>query len=144
MSYSYGCRVDRDSNAITEIDEENKTATTKGYVNGEYVEFDGGSSDFSIAEVTVINNTSGTMPNLTSNAPIVIKNDTNDFPACIMFAPMSVVGTTVTFMVPLYKGKCVWDSQSFVDAGNVSLSENIEDYYGQAYVITGDGTITIS
>lgn len=42
MNYSYGGRVDTDSNAITEIDEENRTATTKGYVNGEYVEFGSG------------------------------------------------------------------------------------------------------
>ena len=42
MIYSYGGRVDNDSNAITEIDEENRTAETKGYVNGEYVEFSSG------------------------------------------------------------------------------------------------------
>lgn len=53
MIYSYGARIDHDSNAITVIDEENKTAITTGYVNGEYVEFGGGSSDFSTAEVTI-------------------------------------------------------------------------------------------
>lgn len=40
--YSYGARIDKDSNAVTVIDETEKTATTKGYVNGEYVEFSGG------------------------------------------------------------------------------------------------------
>lgn len=54
MVYSYGARVDDNSNAITVIDEENETAVTTGYVNGEYVEFSGGgSSDLSTATVTV-------------------------------------------------------------------------------------------
>lgn len=49
MIYSYGGRIDNDSNAITKIDEENRTAETKGYINGEYVEFaGGGSSDCTI------------------------------------------------------------------------------------------------
>lgn len=43
MIYGFGGRVDNDSNAVTMIDEENRTAETKGYVNGEYVEFSGGS-----------------------------------------------------------------------------------------------------
>lgn len=51
MSYSYGCRVDKDSNAITTIDEENKTAATKGYVNGEYVEFGNGGGGESLPVV---------------------------------------------------------------------------------------------
>lgn len=42
--YSFGMRLDNDSNAITQIDEVEKTATTKGYVNGEYVEFGSGGS----------------------------------------------------------------------------------------------------
>lgn len=54
MIYSYGCRVDRDSNAITVIDEENRTAVTKGTINGVPVEFGSGSSDFSTAEVTFL------------------------------------------------------------------------------------------
>lgn len=39
MGYAYGMRFDTDSNAITFIDEENRTSNTKGYINGEYVEF---------------------------------------------------------------------------------------------------------
>lgn len=41
MSYAYGMRFDDDSNAITVIDEDNQTANTTGYINGEYVEFGG-------------------------------------------------------------------------------------------------------
>ena len=42
MSYAYGMRFDDDSNAITVIDEDNQTAVTTGYIDGEYVEFAGG------------------------------------------------------------------------------------------------------
>ena len=60
MAYAFGMRLDDDSNAITVIDEENQTASTTGYINGEPVDFGGGgSSDFSTATVTFINNTSG-------------------------------------------------------------------------------------
>ncbi len=41
MAYAYGMRFDDDSNAITRIDEENQTAVTTGYINGDYVEFSG-------------------------------------------------------------------------------------------------------
>lgn len=37
--YEYGMRLDDDSNAITQIDEENLTARSFGYVDGEPVEF---------------------------------------------------------------------------------------------------------
>lgn len=40
MAFAYGMRFDDDSNAITVIDEENQSATTTGYINGEYIEFD--------------------------------------------------------------------------------------------------------
>lgn len=42
MAYAYGMRFDDDSNAITVIDEDNQTAVTTGYINGDYVEFGGG------------------------------------------------------------------------------------------------------
>ncbi len=41
MAYAYGMRFDDDSNAITIIDEDNQTAVTTGYINGEPVEFGG-------------------------------------------------------------------------------------------------------
>lgn len=57
MIYSYGGRVDNDSNAITVIDEENRTAVTTGYINGEYVEFSGGGSSWTLlTEETVTTN----------------------------------------------------------------------------------------
>lgn len=46
MAYAYGMRFDDDSNAITVIDEDNQTAVTTGYINGEYVEFGGGNPNY--------------------------------------------------------------------------------------------------
>ncbi len=48
MAYAYGMRFDDDSNAITRIDEENQTAVTTGYINGEYVEF---SDNYNVVQV---------------------------------------------------------------------------------------------
>lgn len=42
MIYGFGGRIDNDSDAVTMIDEENRTAVTKGYINGEFVEFSSG------------------------------------------------------------------------------------------------------
>ena len=40
MSYTFGARLDDDSYALTTIDEDQGTATTKGEING--VPFEGG------------------------------------------------------------------------------------------------------
>ena len=53
--YAFGMRLDNNSNAITVIDEENKTAETTGYVDGEYVEFSGGGSAPLVVTFTVSN-----------------------------------------------------------------------------------------
>ena len=52
MAYAYGMRFDDDSNAITVIDEDNQTAVTTGYINGEYVEFDGGGNPNHVQTIT--------------------------------------------------------------------------------------------
>ena len=78
MVYNYGGRVDNDSNAITKIDEENRSAETKGYINGEYVEFSGGgSSDFSTAQMTVVNNKVNTSTGniQTNSCPVAYPED---------------------------------------------------------------------
>lgn len=53
MAIAYGTRIN-DTNFITEVDLDNNTCETTGYINGEAVDFSGGgSSDFSTAEVTL-------------------------------------------------------------------------------------------
>ena len=128
MIYGYGARIDNDSNAITIIDEENRTAETTGYINGEYVEFSGGgSSDFSTAEVTVIGS-GGAI----SGANIY--DDENDDNTASYGVLESGVNTVV-----LYKGKAILYAQG----EEISVSGSITDNEG-VLTVTGNGTITIS
>lgn len=55
MAYAYGMRFDDDSNAITVINEENQTAVTTGYINGEYVEFGGNPNSVQTVTGTLAN-----------------------------------------------------------------------------------------
>lgn len=134
MIYSYGARLDNDSNAITVIDEENKTAVTTGYVNGEYVEFSGGggSSDFSTAEVTL--NISGEFSEFSRESCSFVDTNNN-----LISGSLWTDSSTTKFIVPLYKGKCYWVS-SFLGA---TLTGGIESYE-DGLLITGNGTISIT
>lgn len=92
----------------------------------------GGSSDFSTAEVTVINNTNAPVK---VNAPLVIVNGEYKFSD---FSTLVEPGTVILNVV-LYFG----EGTSFVDEGNVSVSGDAELDEGYI-IITGDCTITIS
>ena len=53
MAVAYGTRINDDTNFITEIDLDNNTCETTGYIDGEAVDFSGGgSSDFSKISVS--------------------------------------------------------------------------------------------
>lgn len=95
----------------------------------------GGSSDFSTAEVTVVNNDEGSYIEM----PICLEADEYD-PARIGFAHIDDYATG-TFTVPLYKGVCV----ILITEATVSysVSGNIEDLGSGYLYITGDCTITI-
>lgn len=140
MIYSFGGRVDNDSNAITVIDEENKTAVTTGYVNGEYVEFSsggGGSSDFSIANVTVVNNMSDTaFPITVASAYSGDENNTSQGSTYI--EPNS----TASFSAILFNGKCELYCLAF-DGKTITLSGDITDDGMNYYIVTGECSITI-
>lgn len=133
-TYSYGARIDNDSNAITTIDETENTAVTVGYVNGEYVEFSGGGSDdFSIAEVTI----SASSEYAAGLTMALIEED------------FGVIGATlfdtlegVVFQIPLYQGHS-WIFASSYD--NVACTGDIVwDSENGGFDVTGDGTITMS
>lgn len=145
MSYAYGMRLDDDSNAITVIDEDEQTAVTTGYVNGEYVEFSGGgggSSDLSIATVTIVNNKDTTITVVSNDTPIVVEaNELGEGTPAMVFPALSAdieAGTSTQFKVPLYKGNCYWDMEW---SSTYSVTGDITDYEG-TLLITGDGTIT--
>lgn len=143
MIYSYGTRVDNDSNAITVIDEENKTAVTTGYVNSEYVEFGGGSSssDFSTATVTVTNS---------STNPFVGRGCQFNDEDSIAKGDLYVEGDGVINLI-LYKGSSEIDLDDSIYKNTVALSGDVEGYDDifetnkyKGFIVTGDCTITIS
>lgn len=130
MAYAYGMRFDDDSNAITVIDEDNQTAVTTGYIDGEYVEFGGGggSSDFSTATITLINQGS----EVYTAIPVATDNGIN-----ISNYPFPT-GTN-TYLMPLYKNRlAVFSSDDII--AEVSGSATYAD---GVLVVTGDCTITL-
>lgn len=129
MIYSFGGRVDNDSNAITVLDEENETAVTTGYVNGEYVEFSGGSSsDFSTASLSIVDISLG-------NAVIYPSVVTmGDFDVCV-----ANQGNGGTHPVVLYQGK----AGVMVQAESYTLSGDATDMGEGMVLVTGDCTITL-
>lgn len=95
----------------------------------------GGESDFTTAEVTV----TAFDPGVTFAMPVIITYD--DVP---MLAPsVGVNSTPKTLMVPLYKGKAVLVDEDYgesaVITGDIEYDEDLE-----AYIISGDGTITLT
>lgn len=104
------------------------------------VEGGGGSSDFTTAEVTVVNNSGYEF----TASGVVYCADANELgegsPATIFYSIFSINdGESKTLKVPLYKGMCTWDSSTFTDAtasGDITID--------WAIFITGNGTITIS
>ena len=96
----------------------------------------GGSSDFSTAEVTVVNETRSSQQ---CKMP-VLDEAYEEYPAYAW--AMSAIDAEYegTCIVPLYKGKAL----VVIDSENVSTSGSIVDDGGGYYYITGNGTITIS
>lgn len=104
-------------------------------VNGEeYGGGGGGSSDFSTAEVTVVSNVDPLMLPL----PAIWGGGGDiEYPAGL-FISMPLYPDTYT--VPLYKGRLeVWGGSDWTVncTGNIEFSDSV-------FIITGDGTITIS
>ena len=145
-TYAYGSRLDDDSFAITYIDEESQEAITKGEING--VEFEsgggGGSSDFSTAQVTIINNTAGDIFNVFIPS-ICEENELGEGSPALLYNKLSMdipQGESI-YEVPMYKGFTLCVNLLFTDDATVTTSGNIVYEDGEAS-ITGDCTITIN
>lgn len=137
MAYTFGARLDDDSYALTTIDEDQGTATTKGEING--VPFEGGgggSSDFSTAQMTVNDSVDHIMYGAFA-VGIVGPDD----------PPPTTTGKVYTdeydsFSVVMYKGMAAVefeiDEQTTISAtGSATVDRNY-------VIITGDCNITIS
>ena len=96
----------------------------------------GGGGDFSTATVTIT--VSG--PISFDNCPVLVSEAEFGINACMgAYMPQSEVSIVT---VPLYKGSCIWMSP--VDGSRVSVTGAITAMGTGAFVIMGDGTITIS
>ena len=94
----------------------------------------GGSSDFSTATVTLVDNTQS---GGNIFIPFVIEGD-------ISLAVGQIAtqgGDTRTIQAIMYKEK---SSATVTFGSNISVTGNIQDFGEGNYLITGDGTITIS
>lgn len=138
MAYTFGARLDDDSYALTTVDEDQGTATTKGEING--VPFEGGgggSSDFSTAQVTIVNNLAN------QNVEVIVAHITVDEDG-LTYLTYANRQSTITIDVALYKGV------SFGALGQI-ISENVEitatggiEMDETDFMVTSNGTITIS
>ena len=140
MAYTFGARLDDDSYALTTIDEDQGTATTKGEING--VPFEGGgggSSDFSTAEVTVT---------AANGVEVDVGGASVDSEQLSLGQHIVGDGTPLILDFVLYKGEqyiSIMDSATMedYDMSKVAVTGDLaKDEYG--ITITGDGTITIS
>lgn len=101
----------------------------------------GGSSDFSIATVTTINNSSFEVMNL--NIPIVCEeNELGEGSPAMIHNEMVIQSGEETHKVCMYKGLAFCEEVSYPNLV-IAVSGNIE-YEDGNMVITGNGTITIS
>lgn len=135
MAVAYGTRINDDTNFITEIDLDNNTCETTGYIGGEAVDFSGGgSSDFSTATVTITNNN-----DVGLNLPSVFDAGelSPEAPALLYSASMGYHGAVT---IVLYKGSAFIDLPS----DDVVIDGNITAMGSGNYIITGDCSITIS
>lgn len=109
------------------------TATALNNIEQGIANSGGGSSDFSTAMVTVINNASG-------DGYIKGAFTTEEFPACTFYNAHIEPNETKSKNLVLYKGGAVIEIQGTVS----SISGNIEEFGPLKYMATGDCTITIS
>lgn len=110
------------------------TVTAAALNNIERGIVDGGSSDFSTATVTVMNNIIDSAP---IYIPMVFSEDGTN---AIVVADAVESGESV-FVIPLYKGAAFLIALD--DIGTLTTTGDVE-YDDGTFIVTGDGTITIS
>lgn len=148
MAYTFGARLDNDSYALTTIDEDHGTASTKGEING--VPFEGGgggSGDLSTAEITFVNNTGGYLDEQYFNGVPGIEDGEEWYGITdILHVPSMNVDTSVQVTIPLYKNSYWTYDENITPSGKVisETSGDITIEESHNVHITGDCTITIS
>lgn len=99
----------------------------------------GGSSDFSVANVT-LTNASG--ESLNFSWPVVYEENEmgEGAPATVYDNVFIDDNETKIIKIPLYKGSALIE----IDAVSFTVTGNISEVFPGSYLVTGDGTITIS
>lgn len=123
MSYAYGMRFDDNSNAITVIDEENQTAVTTGYIDGEPVDFGGGGTDLFVIRLTQ------------DHEQFSADKSFNEIQEAYLKKPMVLVDFTVD-------GDSIYHLYSY-EHGDYVSSESFDftDGFGNMFLIHFDNTV---
>lgn len=107
----------------------------------------GGSSDLSVAEVTLVNSSTGTVTPMP--APLAFpENAVGEGAPAMAFPTMAMpveAGNTATIQVILYKGKGAIDLTGNSTYFEISVSGDIETNFAPGWaVVEGNGTITFT
>lgn len=142
MAYTFGARLDDDSYALTTIDEDQGTASTKGEING--VPFEGGggggSSDFHTATVTVEYIMPEGVSDVGELTHVIAYSLVEDHAFGITYdysdytIPLSDIVSGNQFSIPLYKD---YPSNLYVEFDNANYYSVISN----SQVVSGDATI---
>lgn len=112
-------------------------------VNGQEYGGGGGSSDFSTAEVAIVNGSGTTIPMIYIENVIEENALGEESPAGVINAVYNI-GSTASIRVPLYKGGALWQIGDELFDYEISVSGSATKVASAIYHITGDCTITIS
>ena len=103
----------------------------------------GGSSDFSTAEVAIVNGSGTTIPMIYIENVIEENALGEESPAGVINAVYNI-GSTASIRVPLYKGGALWQIGDELLDYEISVSGSATKVSSAIYHITGDCSITIS
>lgn len=135
MIFRAGNRFDKDNYFLTEIDTSVPTCEVSGELNGVPVDWEvggGGSSNFSTAEVVVVNNADYDA-NWDNCPTLNLENN-------IIYGSFYVkASSSITVLVPLYESGVLWD----IGPRGLILTGDIEEY-ADGLLITGNCNITIT
>lgn len=138
LIYSGGVRFDDAAVADVTMDKDGHPLTCKNPITGEELG-GGGSSDFSTAEVTIINNTQDRING--NQFPCYIEeNEVEEgSPAAITTTIEGFVVGETTIKVPLYKGHAILYK---ITGEQIAVSGDIAVIGSGTLVVSGNGTIT--
>lgn len=138
MAVAYGTRINDDTNFITEIDLDNNTCETTGYINGEAVDFSGGGGsglNYFVPEQTVTSDNEGQCVLSGVNPP---END------CYIFVKITAIGESDFYGVGFYIASDEGTDSFKVYGGNDSYTIYKEEGEWLWVTFPSEYTVTLS